>query len=144
MGTCGVDDLTLRWKSRENLWFSRTGNGAGKIHDNEHICRIRRNERRGEDQRSRYFADPQEAKMRGVFAGDTAALYGDDGAEYLDFRGRAERSDKKVRKTQTEEIMELTHTKEVVRADPQSLKGYRQRVGFATGDRPWGIRMSLY
>lgn len=39
------------------------------------------------------FADPQEAKkMRGVFAGDTAALYGDDGAGVSGFRGRAERS----------------------------------------------------
>lgn len=39
------------------------------------------------------FADPQEAKkMRGVSAGDTAALYGDDSAGVSGFRGRAERS----------------------------------------------------
>ena len=31
-------------------------------------------------------------KMRGVSAGDTAALYGDDGAGVSGFRGRAERS----------------------------------------------------
>ena len=38
------------------------------------------------------FLGPNGAGMRGVFAGDTAALYGDDGAGVSGFRGRAERS----------------------------------------------------
>lgn len=65
-----------------------------KIHDNEYDYRIPwRNERRGEDQRSRYFCRSAGGKkMRGVSAGDTAALYGDDSAGVSGFRGRAERS----------------------------------------------------
>ena len=106
-----VDDLTLTVEPWENLWFSRT-EWCRKIHDNEYDYRIPwRDERRGEDQRSRYFCRSAGGKkMRGVFAGDTAALYGDDGAEYLDFVAELKGLDKKVRKTQTEEIMELTHT----------------------------------
>lgn len=70
--------------------------------------------------------------MRGVFAGDTAALYGDDGAGVSGFVAELKGLDKKVRKTQTEEIMELTHTKEVSERLIRNLsKGYRQRVGFA-------------
>lgn len=52
--------------------------------------------------------------------------------EYLDFVAELKGLVKKVRKTQTEEIMELTHTKEVSERLIRNLsKGYRQRVGFA-------------
>ena len=52
--------------------------------------------------------------------------------EYLDFVAELKGLDKKVRKIQTEEIMELTHTKEVSERLIRNLsKGYRQRVGFA-------------
>lgn len=55
--------------------------------------------------------------------------------EYLDFVAELKGLDKKVRKTQTEEIMELTHTKEVSEeADPQSLQRISAARRLCTGN----------
>lgn len=70
------------------------------------------------------FADPQEAKKCVGYLPEIPPLYTEMTVrEYLDFVAELKGLDKKVRKTQTEEIMELTHTKEVSEeADPQSLQ----------------------
>lgn len=88
-----VDDLTLTVEPGKIYGFLGP-NGAGKSTTMNMITGyLGRDERRGEDQRSRYFCRSAGGKkMRGVFAGDTAALYGDDGAGVSGFRGRAERS----------------------------------------------------
>lgn len=79
------------------------------------------------------FADPQEAKKCVGYLPEIPPLYTEMTVrEYLDFVAELKGLDKKVRKTQTEEIMELTHTKEVSERLIRNLsKGYRQRVGFA-------------
>lgn len=79
------------------------------------------------------FADPQEAKKCVGYLPEIPPLYTEMTVrEYLDFVAELKGLDKKVRKTQTEEIMELTRTKEVSERLIRNLsKGYRQRVGFA-------------
>ena len=79
------------------------------------------------------FVDPQEAKKCVGYLPEIPPLYTEMTVrEYLDFVAELKGLDKKVRKTQTEEIMELTHTKEVSERLIRNLsKGYRQRVGFA-------------
>lgn len=79
------------------------------------------------------FADPQEAKKCVGYLPEIPPLYTEMTVrEYLNFVAELKGLDKKVRKTQTEEIMELTHTKEVSERLIRNLsKGYRQRVGFA-------------
>ena len=79
------------------------------------------------------FADPQEANKCVGYLPEIPPLYTEMTVrEYLDFVAELKGLDKKVRKTQTEEIMELTHTKEVSERLIRNLsKGYRQRVGFA-------------
>lgn len=79
------------------------------------------------------FADPQEAKKCVGYLPEIPPLYTEMTVrEYLDFVAELKGLDKKVRKIQTEEIMELTHTKEVSERLIRNLsKGYRQRVGFA-------------
>ena len=79
------------------------------------------------------FADPQEAKKCVGYLPEIPPLYTEMTVrEYLDFVAELKGLDKKVRKTQTEEIMELTHTKEVSERLIRNLSnGYRQRVGFA-------------
>ena len=77
--------------------------------------------------------DPAGAKACIGYLPEQPPLYVDMTVrEYLDFVAELKGLDKKVRKTQTEEIMELTHTKEVSERLIRNLsKGYRQRVGFA-------------
>lgn len=79
------------------------------------------------------LADPQEAKKCVGYLPEIPPLYTEMTVrEYLNFVAELKGLDKKVRKTQTEEIMELTHTKEVSERLIRNLsKGYRQRVGFA-------------
>lgn len=79
------------------------------------------------------FDDPQEAKKCVGYLPEIPPLYTEMTVrEYLNFVAELKGLDKKVRKTQTEEIMELTHTKEVSERLIRNLsKGYRQRVGFA-------------
>ena len=79
------------------------------------------------------FVDPQEAKKCVGYLPEIPPLYTEMTVrEYLDFVAELKGLDKKVRKTKTEEIMELTHTKEVSERLIRNLsKGYRQRVGFA-------------
>ena len=79
------------------------------------------------------FVDPQEAKKCVGYLPEIPPLYTEMTVrEYLDFVAELKGLDKKVRKTQTEEIMELTHTKEVSERLIRNLsKGYRKRVGFA-------------
>ncbi len=130
-----VDDLTLTVEPGKIYGFLGP-NGCRKIHDNEYDYRIPwRNERRGEDQRSRYFL-PIRRRQKNAwgYLPEIPPLYTEMTVrEYLDFVAELKGLDKKVRKkTQTEEIMELTHTKEVSERLIRNLsKGYRQRVGFA-------------
>ena len=128
-----VEDLNLKIETGE--FFGLLGpNGAGKSTTMNMITgylgatsgEVKIN---GHD----IFADPQEAKKCVGYLPEIPPLYTEMTVrEYLDFVAELKGLDKKVRKTQTEEIMELTHTKEVSERLIRNLsKGYRQRVGFA-------------
>jgi len=128
-----VDDLTLTVKPGKIYGFLGP-NGAGKSTTMNMITgylgatsgEVKIN---GHD----IFADPQEAKKCVGYLPEIPPLYTEMTVrEYLNFVAELKGLDKKVRKTQTEEIMELTHTKEVSERLIRNLsKGYRQRVGFA-------------
>lgn len=79
------------------------------------------------------FAEPKEAKRCVGYLPEMPPLYMEMTVrEYLDFVAELKQLDKKVRKNQVEEVMELTRTKEVEGRLIRNLsKGYRQRVGFA-------------
>ena len=125
-----VDDLTLTVEPGKIYGFS--DEWCRKIHDNEYDYRSLARRAAVKINGHDIFADHGSQKNVENICKSLPLYAGMTVQEYLDFVAELKGLDKKVRKTQTEEIMELTHTKEVSERLIRNLsKGYRQRVGFA-------------